>query len=132
MFSNRALALYEDEVAQLGLAEPWSTSPMSSLTPVPSPSGQEAIIPAGFMEEESTKECQICLDAKHTDLYPQTTGASDCRCLSDACLACLQEHIKTQMRSKEWNEESITCPVCNRPLNFQEIEEFADGKTFSR
>lgn len=78
------------------------------------------------------RECRVCIEPKHTDLYPRTTEASACRCLSDACLVCLREHIKTQLSSKEWNEGSITCPVCNRPLDFQEVEEYADGETFSK
>lgn len=123
----RALALYEDELAQLGLAESRPATP----TPAPTASRQEASIPAGFIEGGSTKECQICFDTKHTDLYPRTTEASGCRCLSDACLACLQEHIKTQMNTREWREGSITCPVCNRPLVFQQIEEYADGETLA-
>lgn len=84
-----------------------------------------------MVEDEATKECQICFETKHTDLYPQPTEASGCGCLPDACLACLQAHIKTQMSTKEWREASITCPMCNRPLAFRQIEEYADGETLA-
>lgn len=121
------MALYEEELAQLGLQESRPARP----APAPTSSRQEASIPAELVEEEPTKECQICFETKHTDLYPQPTDAGGCGCLPDACLACLQEHIKTQMSTKEWREGSITCPMCNRPLVFQQIEEYADGETLA-
>lgn len=130
---SRALALYEDEIAQLSLAESRQTSPTPIPIPIPATTifEQEASIPALSTEEESTKDCQICFDTKHTDLYPRTTEASDCTCLSDACLVCLQTHLKTQMNTKEWREGILTCPMCNRPLEFQEIEDYADGETLA-
>lgn len=39
--------------------------------------------------------------------------------------------MKTQMNSKEWKEGSVTCPMCNRSLTHQEIEEYADGETLA-
>lgn len=81
-------------------------------------------------EVDLTKECQICSEEKHTDLYLQTTAESGCRCLSDVCLVCMQQHIKSQTESREWKEGSLTCPICNRSLTTQEIEEYADGDTF--
>lgn len=132
----RALALYEDEIAQLCLADSRPATPAP--TPISEPStphdqDQQANMHVDLLveEERSTRECQICFDTKHTDLYPLTTEASDCTCLSDTCLACLQEHIRTQMKSKEWKDGSITCPMCNRSLVFQEIEEYADGETLA-
>lgn len=88
---------------------------------------------APFIPEDpdAGKECEICCETKHINLFPHTTDASDCRCLSDTCLPCLQEHMKTQMNSKEWKEGSVTCPMCNRSLTHQEIEEYADGETLA-
>lgn len=80
-------------------------------------------------DEGTSKECPVCCEEKHTDLYPQTMVESDCSCLSDVCLVCLQQHMKSQTESKEWKEGSLTCPMCNRPLVTQEIEEYADGET---
>lgn len=37
--------------------------------------------------------------------------------------------MKSQTESKEWKEGSLTCPMCNRPLMTQEIEEYADCET---
>lgn len=115
------MQLYEDELARLSLDD-------EDTRPVATPPQTATISP----EDTSTaKECHICFDAKDTDLFPQTSATSNCRCLSNACLVCIQQHIKTQMRSKEWKEGSITCPMCNRPLIYQEIENLADSETFA-
>lgn len=76
------------------------------------------------------KECQVCDEEKHIDLYPQISTGSDCQCLSDVCLVCMMQHLTSQIESKEWREGSLTCPMCNRPLVPQEIEEYADSYTF--
>lgn len=111
---------------------PATSTLTSAPAPAPTPSEEEARILAEVSGEEPTKECQICFDTKHTDLFPVGTEASECRCLSDACLACLQEHIRTQTSTRDWREgPSITCPMCNRPLAFQEVEEYADGETLA-
>lgn len=115
------MRLYEDELAQL---ENCGRGAMPETR-----AQQETIMPE---DTGAAKECQICFDARHTDLFPQTTAASDCSCLSDACLACVQEHIKSQMNSREWREGSITCPVCNRSLTYQEMEDLADSETLNK
>lgn len=118
---DRAMQLYEDELASSSLDD-------GDIWPVATPPQRTTILP----EDTSTaKECQICFDAKHTDLFPQINETSNCRCLSDACLVCIQQHIKSQMNSKEWKEGSITCPMCNRALIYQEIQNFADSETFA-
>lgn len=91
----------------------------------------QARVPFIPEDPDAPKECQICCETKHINLFPHTTDTSDCRCLSDTCLICLQEHMKTQMHSKEWKEGSVTCPVCNRSLTHQEIEDYADGETLT-
>lgn len=80
---------------------------------------------------EATKECQICFEKRHTDLFPRTTTPSHCSCLSDTCLVCIQEHTKSQMNSREWREGSITCPMCNRALTYREMEDLADRETLA-
>lgn len=120
----RALQLTEEDLNGMGLNE--GADP--SAGPSPAAQAQDSVIPE---DPDAPKECQVCFDTKHTDLFPHTTEASGCRCLSDSCLLCLQQHMKTQMSSKEWKEGSLTCPTCNRSLTHQEIEEYADGATLS-
>lgn len=123
MSFSRAFALQEEEVAQLSnpsILKSRPSTPLSHVTEVRNDLGVADL----------AKECQICNEEKHTDLYPQTTAESECRCLSDVCLICVQQHIKSQTESKEWKEGSLTCPMCNRPLVPQEIEEHADVDTF--
>lgn len=115
------MQLYENELARLKDCErgPRATSVTDQ---------QETLI---LEDAGAAKECQICFDTKHSDLFPQTTAASECNCLSDACLVCTQEHIKSQMKSKEWKEGSTTCPMCNRALTYQEMEDLADSETLA-
>lgn len=89
------------------------------------------IPPDAQQHEHTTKECQVCFESKHIDLFPLSDFAGGCSCLSDACLACLQEQIKSQVTSKEWSESTINCPICNRALTHQEIEEYADVETLA-
>lgn len=115
------MQLHEAELFQLNLND---QTPRSDI-----PTRQNVQTPEDT--DPQAKECQICFEARHTDLFPQTTPTSDCKCFSDACLVCVQEHIKQQMNSKEWKEGSITCPTCNRALIYQEIESYADGETLA-
>ena len=117
----RALALHEEEVAQL-------SNPSIQQSGLATPSCTN--IHDDPEEADTTRECQICCEEKHTDVYPQSKAASNCRCLSGVCLFCMQQHIKSQTESKDWKEGSLTCPMCERPLEPQEIEECADGDTF--
>lgn len=121
---SRALQLYDEERAQLSLNDP---DPGPS-TPAPRVVATDDVAAT----EATTKECQVCFEDKHTDLFPQTTVANNCRCLSDACLVCVQEHMRAQLSIKEWKEGSITCPMCNRSLTHQEIDDYADGETLAR
>lgn len=96
----------------------------------------------------TVRECQVCFDEKHSDFFPllsrlpsrsfpspstaSSSSNSYCRCLADACLACLQQHLRTQITAKEWRREgALTCPVCNRGLRHDEVEEYADGETLA-
>lgn len=89
---------------------------------------QESTIPTS---PKTPRECLIYLDPKHPDLFPLTREATNCVYFSAACLLCLQKHLKIQMKSKKWKEGSLTCPVYNRSLSRQEIEEYADGETLA-
>lgn len=121
------MRLYEEDLVQLSLSDPEPggeiIQPAEYKTAIMGPTTRQKIY--------TTKECRVCFEHKHTDFFPQTAIGSDCICLSQACVMCLQEHIKVQMSSKEWKEGSITCPMCNRALQYQEIEDYADGETFA-
>lgn len=116
------MVLHEEEVAQLSNLNLQESTPAAQST-----HGADVY---DDLEEAVAKECQVCCEEKHPDVYPQTTATSDCRCLLDVCLVCIQQHLKSQTESKEWKEGSLTCPMCDRSLAPQEIEEYADGDTF--
>lgn len=145
---HRAQKLYEEEVAALLSLEPRDAQDpradvFGEVSAAPRSSDDENVWESLLLDPGTIQECQVCFEPKHSDLFPprlappgassdDSTAQARCACLPDACLACLQEHLRHQIKSKEWRREgSLTCPMCNRGLRYEEIEEYADGETLA-
>ena len=63
---------------------------------------------------EQDKECMVCLELVAETSFPDTKHASGHEHSSDVCLSCWNQHIESEMRSK--NFEGISCLHCPHKL----------------
>jgi hypothetical protein len=78
------------------------------------------------------KDCLICADTKPYSDFPVLLLSDDCTHLPQTCLDCVQIHIRTIMESKTWHAKVVTCPECNSPIAYNEVQLYADKATFQR
>lgn len=83
-----------------------------------------------FLPNQHKKECTICVESKWALHFPSARISETCAHELDICLECIQNSIRADFDSKQWNE--VSCPECNARLDSSAIVKYADAETFSR
>jgi hypothetical protein len=79
--------------------------------------------------ERPTQECIVCTEERMLESdFICTTDT--CTHLPQTCFICIQNHIKSNLEYRRWND--IRCPECNEPIQYQDVERLADPETFER
>lgn len=76
------------------------------------------------------KDCSICVEEKPLGFFPLQSPTTSCQHEPEACLDCIQTHIRTQIATGMVGEKSIKCPECSEALSLDEIQKYADTETF--
>ncbi|TIC96986.1 E3 ubiquitin-protein ligase RNF19B [Colletotrichum higginsianum] len=77
-----------------------------------------------------SRECPICAETRDPASFPVLSVTPTCTHPPEACLDCLQTSIRSDLNSKLWTE--IRCPECREPLEYVDIQKYADEETFAR
>ncbi|KAF6833719.1 ring finger domain-containing protein [Colletotrichum musicola] len=77
-----------------------------------------------------SRECPICAEMRDPSEFPRLSITLRCTHPPESCLQCLQMSIKSDLNSKMWTE--IQCPECREPLEYVDIQKYADEETFAR
>lgn len=75
-------------------------------------------------------ECVVCADTKHVDAFPRFSITATCAHPPSTCLDCIQLSIESDLSSKLWTE--IRCPECREPLEYADIQRYANKQTFTK
>lgn len=75
-------------------------------------------------------ECSVCWSTLDASNRPQQRTTSSCQREVDICRRCIATSIDTQFNHKVWDQ--IGCPSCNEPLDYHDMQHFADKETFER
>jgi hypothetical protein len=78
---------------------------------------------------EQDEECIVCLELVATSTFPDTKHASGRQHSSDVCLGCWDQHIVSEMRSK--NFEAISCLRCSDRLVEGEVRRLTKESTYA-
>jgi hypothetical protein len=78
---------------------------------------------------EQDEECTVCLELVATSAFPNTKHASGREHSSDVCLGCWDQHIVSEMRSK--NFEVISCLHCSDRLVEEEVRRLTKESTYA-
>ncbi|KAK0613322.1 hypothetical protein B0T14DRAFT_397261, partial [Immersiella caudata] len=73
-------------------------------------------------------DCVVCDETKTFPEFPSSTVTKACNHPPQTCLECISTSISTDLKSKLWSE--IKCPECDRLLAYDDVERYADHKTF--
>ncbi|ORY56900.1 uncharacterized protein BCR38DRAFT_355178, partial [Pseudomassariella vexata] len=76
------------------------------------------------------RDCSICTDSKPLPEFPICSVSKLCTHPPEACLECITTSIKTDFTNKRWDQ--IHCPECHAPMEYQEVELYADKDTFAK
>lgn len=67
-----------------------------------------------------TKECTVCSKAAFVDQFPKSPHAGSEKHGRDVCFSCWEQHIRSEVDSKEWNE--VSCAPCDHILGEGDIK----------
>ncbi|KAK4033711.1 hypothetical protein C8A01DRAFT_19391, partial [Parachaetomium inaequale] len=76
------------------------------------------------------RDCLICTDTKPVSAFPTASITRTCTHEPTTCLACVATCIRTDLATRLWNE--IRCPECRAPLEYDDVQRFADDDTRDR
>jgi len=78
-----------------------------------------------------TRDCIVCSDTKSFAEFPYSTITDSRTHVPQTCLFCLSTHIRTEMDSRVWNNQTIRCPECREPLGYHDVQQYADPETLA-
>ncbi|KAK5652952.1 hypothetical protein OQA88_9431 [Cercophora sp. LCS_1] len=107
---------------------PFRRKPLPQRRPSERPAEETRSPDPWIVDEE--KDCIICTESKPTTSFPLLCVSRDCNHAPETCLDCLQRHIKTAIEDKAWHAKVVTCPECNSPMGYNEVQSHADRATF--
>jgi hypothetical protein len=73
-------------------------------------------------------DCVVCAETKAASEFPSAAITKACLHPPQTCLECVATSIRTDLKSKRWSE--IKCTECSELLAYDDVERFADPKTF--
>ena len=77
---------------------------------------------------EQDKECTVCLELVAETSFPNNEHASGSEHSSDVCLNCWNQHIESEIRSKDF--DGISCLQCSHRLVEEEVRRLANESTY--
>jgi len=77
-----------------------------------------------------TMECQVCLEHKLLDEFPQRNPTETCSHAVACCITCLSQTITAAFEGRMWYD--IRCPICNNELKHEDVAEFATQDIFQK
>ncbi|KAH8744776.1 hypothetical protein BGZ57DRAFT_778783 [Hyaloscypha finlandica] len=75
-------------------------------------------------------ECQVCLEHKLLDEFPQRNPTETCSHAVACCITCLSQTITAAFEGRMWYD--IRCPICNNELKHEDVAEFATQDIFQK
>lgn len=78
----------------------------------------------------SNKDCIICTETKNVFQFPSKSITKSCTHPPTACKACISTSITTDLKTKSWRD--IRCPECREPLQYDEVQKYADPESLER
>jgi hypothetical protein len=76
------------------------------------------------------RDCSICAETKQSAEFPQLSITATCTHPPGACAGCVQTSIRTDLNVKLWT--NIGCLECSEPLDYGDVQRYADAETFKR
>lgn len=76
------------------------------------------------------RECIVCANTKVVTEFPGASVTTTCTHPPATCLECVAMSIKSDLNSKLWNE--IRCPECREPMQYDDVQRYADPETRER
>jgi hypothetical protein len=77
-----------------------------------------------------TIECQVCLEHKLLEEFPDRNPTESCSHSVACCKACLTQSITAAFEGRMWDD--IRCPICNNQLEHGDVAKFATPDIFER
>ena len=77
---------------------------------------------------EQDKECTVCLELAAETSFPDNKHASGREHSSDVCFNCWNQHIESEIISKDF--DGISCLQCSHRLVEEEVRRFANESTY--
>ena len=82
--------------------------------------------------EAKEYECLICYDSFNPAETPVRQPTSSCEHEVNICKSCLSASISSQLETRMWTRISCPATACNKLLDYNGVQEFAEPKTFAR
>ena len=82
--------------------------------------------------EAKEYECLICYDSFNPAETPVRQPTSSCEHEVNICKSCLSASISSQLETRMWTRISCPATACNKLLDYNDVQEFAEPKTFAR
>jgi DNA-directed RNA polymerase subunit RPC12/RpoP len=89
----------------------------------------EVVKPSSKKPARQNKECAVCFELVATTSFPDTTHSGDREHGLDVCLSCWNQHIESEIRSK--NFEGISCLQCSHKLVEEEVRRLTNESTYA-
>ncbi|KAM7189501.1 hypothetical protein V8F20_010129 [Naviculisporaceae sp. PSN 640] len=107
-------------------------APQQSRNPFLGPRQSTPSLPSAPLSVTETKDCAICADTKPLHEFPLLCVSQECDHPPETCLECIKTHIRTAVNDKVWHARVVTCPQCDRPMEYNEVQEYSDPATFAK
>ena len=82
--------------------------------------------------EAKEYECLICYDSFNPAETPVRQPTSSCEHEVNICKSCLSASISSQLETRMWTRISCPATACNKLLDYNDVQELAEPKTFAR
>ena len=82
--------------------------------------------------EAKEYECLICYDSFNPAETLVRQPTSSCEQEVNICKSCLSASISSQLETRMWTRISCPAMACNKLLDYNDVQEFAEPETFAR
>ena len=82
--------------------------------------------------EAKEYECLICYDSFNPAETPVRQPTSSCEHEVNICKSCLSASISSQLETRMWTRISCPAMACDKLLDYNDVQEFAEPETFAR
>ncbi|KAK0639136.1 hypothetical protein B0T16DRAFT_338565 [Cercophora newfieldiana] len=80
------------------------------------------------LSPNGSQNCVVCTDTKKASEFPASTITKSCEHPPMTCLDCIAVSIRITLKSRQWKD--LSCTECNERLGFEDVQRYADEKTF--